>query len=277
MTLLDDHVVLITGSGSGLGLGIARHFQQEGAQLALLEYDADKVTTLRDEFGDDVVVVHGDVRSLDDLERCRDEIVARFGRLTAVVGAQGIWDGNVRLRDIPANRVDSLLDEVFAVNVKGYALTARVFLDLLDAEQGALVLTCSQAAFAADGGGIAYTASKGAVRSLVNQLSFELAPRIRVNAVAPTGIANSQLRGRAALDLQDSKQSDIPADAFRQQFEWLAPMQHMPSPEEYGPLYAFLASRQNTIMTGQTVLADQGSLNRALISMGDLLAAMPSA
>ena len=277
MTLLDDHVVLITGSGSGLGLGIARHFQQEGAQLALLEYDADKVTTLRDEFGDDVVVVHGDVRSLDDLERCRDEIVARFGRLTAVVGAQGIWDGNVRLRDIPANRVDSLLDEVFAVNVKGYALTARVFLDLLDAEQGALVLTCSQAAFAADGGGIAYTASKGAVRSLVNQLSFELAPRIRVNAVAPTGIANSQLRGPAALDLQDSKQSDIPADAFRQQFEWLAPMQHMPSPEEYGPLYAFLASRQNTIMTGQTVLADQGSLNRALISMGDLLAAMPSA
>jgi len=277
MTLLDDHVVLITGSGSGLGLGIARHFQQEGAQLALLEYDDDKVRTLRDEFGDDVVVVHGDVRSLDDLERCRDEIVARFGRLTAVVGAQGIWDGNVRLRDIPANRVDSLLDEVFAVNVKGYALTARVFLDLLDAEQGALVLTCSQAAFAADGGGIAYTASKGAVRSLVNQLSFELAPRIRVNAVAPTGIANSQLRGPAALDLQDSKQSDIPADAFRQQFEWLAPMQHMPSPEEYGPLYAFLASRQNTIMTGQTVLADQGSLNRALISMGDLLAAMPSA
>ncbi|MEU0312110.1 SDR family oxidoreductase [Nocardioides sp. NPDC006273] len=277
MTLLDDHVVLITGSGSGLGLGIARHFQQEGAQLALLEYDDDKVRTLRDEFGDDVVVVHGDVRSLDDLERCRDEIVARFGRLTAVVGAQGIWDGNVRLRDIPADRVDSLLDEVFAVNVKGYALTARVFLDLLDAEQGALVLTCSQAAFAADGGGIAYTASKGAVRSLVNQLSFELAPRIRVNAVAPTGIANSQLRGPAALDLQDSKQSDIPADAFRQQFEWLAPMQHMPSPEEYGPLYAFLASRQNTIMTGQTVLADQGSLNRALISMGDLLTTMPRA
>jgi len=245
--------------------------------LALLEYDAAKVETLKEGFGDEVVVVHGDVRSIADLERCRDEIVARFGRVTAVVGAQGIWDGNVRLRDIPADRVDSLLDEVFAVNVKGYALTARVFLDLLDAEQGALVLTCSQAAFAADGGGIAYTASKGAVRSLVNQLSFELAPRIRVNAVAPTGIANSQLRGPAALDLQDSKQSDIPADAFRQQFEWLAPMQHMPSPEEYGPLYAFLASRQNTVMTGQTVLADQGSLNRALISMGDLLATMPSA
>jgi NAD(P)-dependent dehydrogenase (short-subunit alcohol dehydrogenase family) len=277
MQLLNDHVVLITGSGSGLGLGIARHFRDEGATLALFEYDESKVAALRDEFGDGVLVVHGDVRSIMDLTRCRDEVVERFGRLTAIVGAQGIYDGNVRLADIPVERVDTLLDEVFAVNVKGYALTARIFFDLLEAEEGAFVLTCSQAAFAADGGGVAYTASKGAIRALVNQLSFEFAPRVRVNAVAPSGIANSQLRGPAALDMQDFKQSDIPADIFRQQFEWLAPLQHMPSPEEYGPLYAFLASRHNRVMTGQTVLADSGALNRALISIGDLIPTMPGA
>ncbi|MFE9322441.1 SDR family oxidoreductase [Nocardia sp. NPDC052278] len=277
MQLLDDHVVLITGSGSGLGLGIARYFRDEGATLALFEYDESKVSKLRDEFGDDVLVVHGDVRSIADLTRCRDEVVGRFGRLTAIVGAQGIYDGNVRLADIPVERLDTLLDEIFAVNVKGYALTARIFFDLLDAEQGAVVLTCSQAAFAADGGGVAYTASKGAIRALVNQLSFEFAPRVRVNAVAPSGIANSQLRGPAALGLQDSLQSDIPADAFRQQFEWLAPLQHMPSPEEYGPLYAFLASRHNRVMTGQTVLADSGALNRALMSTAELMATMPGA
>lgn len=277
MQLLNDHVVLITGSGSGLGLGIARHFRDEGATLALFEYDESKVAKLRDEFGDDVLVVHGDVRSIADLTRCRDEVVRRFGRLTTVVGAQGIYDGNVRLTDIPVERVDTLLDEVFAVNVKGYALTARIFFDLLEAEEGAVVLTCSQAAFAADGGGVAYTASKGAIRALVNQLSFEFAPRVRVNAVAPSGIANSQLRGPAALGMQDFKQSDIPADIFRQQFEWLAPLQHMPSPEEYGPIYAFLASRHNRVMTGQTVLADSGALNRALISIGDLIPTMPGA
>jgi cis-2,3-dihydrobiphenyl-2,3-diol dehydrogenase len=277
MQLLNDHIVLITGSGSGLGLGIARHFRDEGATLALFEYDESKVATLRDEFGDDVLVVHGDVRSIADLTRCRDEVVRRFGRLTTVVGAQGIYDGNVRLTDIPVERVDTLLDEVFAVNVKGYALTARIFFDLLEAEEGAVVLTCSQAAFAADGGGVAYTASKGAIRALVNQLSFEFAPRVRVNAVAPSGIANSQLRGPAALGMQDFKQSDIPADVFRQQFEWLAPLQHMPSPEEYGPIYAFLASRHNRVMTGQTVLADSGALNRALISIGDLIPTMPGA
>jgi cis-2,3-dihydrobiphenyl-2,3-diol dehydrogenase len=277
MHLLSDHVVLITGAGSGLGLGIARHFHNEGAQLTLFEYDEAKVVTLREEFGDAVLVVHGDVRSIADLTRCRDEIVERFGRLTAVVGAQGIYDGNVRMTDIPVERLDTLFDEVLSINVKGYVLTARIFVDLLEASGGAIVLTCSQAAFAADGGGIAYTASKGAVRSLVNQLSFELAPKIRVNAVAPTGIANSQLRGPAALDLQNSKQSDIPVDMFRQEFEWLAPMQRLPSPEEYGPLYAFLASRHNHIMTGQTVVADQGALNRALMSMSELLERKPEA
>ena len=59
----------------------------------------------------------------------------------------------MRLADIPVERVDTLLDEVFSINVKGYVLTARIFLDLLEAEGGAVVLTCSQAVFAADGGG----------------------------------------------------------------------------------------------------------------------------
>ncbi|WP_327100368.1 SDR family oxidoreductase [Nocardia vinacea] len=273
---LDDHVVLVTGGGSGLGLGLTRYFTDIGAQVIVLEYDVNKVKALQAEFGDRVLAVVGDVRSVADLQHCRDVIVERFGRLSAVVGTQGISDGVVRVEDMTAEHIDALFDEVFGVNVKGYMLTAKVFLELLRADRGAIVLTASQAAYAADGGGIVYTASKGAVTSLVNQLSFEFAPEIRVNAVAPTGIGKSELRGPETLHLQDSKQSDS-ADVFREQFEWLAPMQHLPDPEEYGPLYAFLASRQNQIMTGQTVIADQGALNRALISMGDLIKRMPKA
>ena len=96
-----------------------------------------------------------------------------------------------------------------------------------------------------------------------------------VNAVAPTGIAKSQLRGPKSLGLDHFKQSDIPADAFRHEFEWLTPLRHLPAPEEYGPLYAYLASRQNVVMTGQTVLADSGTLNRALMSQVALVKSMP--
>jgi NAD(P)-dependent dehydrogenase (short-subunit alcohol dehydrogenase family) len=265
MKVLSEHVVLLTGGGSGLGLGLARHCLEEGARVAIFEISAEKVARLREEFGPDVLVVQGDVTRLADLRACREAILSRFGRLDALIGAQGIFDGNVPLLEMPEERLDALFDEVMHVNVKGYLLSARVFFDLLRASEGAMVLTTSTAAYAADGGGAVYSASKGAVRSLVNQLAFEFAPHVRVNAVAPAGIANSQLSGPRSLGLQTHKQSDIAEEAFLSMFRSISLLKELPTPEDHGPLYAFLASRQNRIMTGQTVVADQGMLNRAVL------------
>ncbi|MEV6161899.1 SDR family oxidoreductase [Streptomyces sp. NPDC052052] len=268
MQMLDNHVVLITGGGSGLGLGIARHFIGEGAQVAIMEISADKLTGLKAEFGDDALLVQGDVTRTEDLAACRQAVLDRFGRIDALVGAQGIFDGNIPLRDVPLDRVGSLFDEVFHVDVLGYILAAKVFVDDLEKTGGSIVLTSSTAAYAADGGGLFYTAAKGAVRSVVNQLAFEFAPRVRVNGVAPSGIANSQLRGPRALGLENNKQSDIPKEDFESQFLSLALLPTLPTPEDYAPLYAYLASRHNTTMTGQTIVADQGVFNRAVISNG---------
>lgn len=265
MQLLKDDVVLVTGGGSGLGLGVARYCRAEGAKVAIFEVSAEKVRLLQEEFGSEVLVVQGDVTKVDDLRACRDAIVQRYGKLDALIGAQGIFDGNVPLMETQIERIDSLFDELFQVNVKGYILSAHVFHDLLKASQGAVVLTTSTAAYAADGGGVVYTATKGAIRSLVNQLAFEFSPDVRVNAVAPAGIANSQLRGPKALGLEEQKQSDIPKDAFLSMFKSLSLLQELPTPEDHGPIYAFLASHHNKIMTGQTVVADQGLLNRAVL------------
>lgn len=266
MLMLKDHIVLITGAGSGLGLGLARYFLEEGAQLALFEVSAAKVEGLRAEFGDKVLVHQGDVTSIADILACKDAIAARYGRLDALVCAHGIFDGMVRVKDTPIEKLEALFNEVFSINVKGNFLLARAFIDMLDKTLGAIVLTASSAAFAADGGGLAYTASKGAVRSTVNQLAYEFSPRVRVTAVAPSGIANSQLRGPEALGMEKQLQSDIPKDMFLEGFKRLALLPELPTPEEHGPLYAFLASRNNKIMTGQTVLADQGVLNRQLLT-----------
>lgn len=265
MQLLKDHVVLVTGGGSGLGLGVARHCRAEGAEVVIVDVSAEKVAQLRTEFGTEVLVMQGDVTRLADLRGCREAIVERYGRLDALIGVQGIFDGNVPLCEVPEERLDSLFDEIMHVNVKGYLLSARVFFDLLQASQGAIVLTTSTAGYAADGGGAFYTASKGAIRSLVNQLAFEFSPNVRVNGVAPAGIANSQLQGPKTLGLADQKQSDIPKDAFLSMFRSLSLLQELPTPEDHGPLYAFLASKANRIMTGQTVVADQGLLNRAVL------------
>ncbi|WP_411733443.1 SDR family oxidoreductase [Paeniglutamicibacter sp.] len=266
MQLLENHVVLITGGGSGLGLGVARHCLAEGAEVAILEVSPGKVADLEAEFGDRVLVRQGDVRSIDDLQAMRAAVEKRFGKLNALIGTQGVFDGNLPLAETPLEKIPSLFDELFQVNVLGYILSAKIFVDLLEQNDGAIVLTSSTAAYAADGGGLFYSASKGAVRSVVNQLAFEFAPRVRVNGIAPSGIANSQLAGPRSLGMDHMKQSDIPKENFLAQFQELMPLKHLPTPEEYGWLYAFLASGRNTLMTGQTIVADQGLFNRAVLT-----------
>jgi NAD(P)-dependent dehydrogenase (short-subunit alcohol dehydrogenase family) len=89
---------------------------------------------------------------------------------------------------------------------------------------------------------------------------------IRVNGVAPAGIARSQLRGPASLGMDGFKQSDIPEDAFLAKFRSISLLQELPEPEDYALPYIFLASKQNLIVTGQTWVADQGLLNRTVLS-----------
>lgn len=266
MQVLEGHVVLVVGGGSGLGLGVVRHCLAEGAQVAVLEVSAQKVDQLREEFGPHVLAIRGDVTALADLEAARSQVLDTYGRVDAVIACQGIFDGHVPIRDIEPDRLATLFDEVFHVNVLGHLLLARVFHDALAAQQGALVLTSSTAAYAADGGGAVYTATKGAIRSLVGQLAHEFAPEVRVNGVAPAGIAGSKLAGPGALGLSGSTQDTIPPDAFLQTFRRVSLLQELPTAEDYGPVYAFLASRHNTIMTGQTIVADQGLLNRAVLT-----------
>jgi NAD(P)-dependent dehydrogenase (short-subunit alcohol dehydrogenase family) len=265
MTILRDHVTLITGSGSGLGLGLAHSFREQGAELALLEVVPAKVEALKAAFPD-ALILHGDATKLADVQAAQAAIAARFGRLDALVSVHGIFDGMIPLKDIAPERIDSLFDELFHINVKSNFLLARVFSDMLEESSGAIVLTTSNAAYAADGGGAFYTATKGALRSLVGQLAFEFAPKVRVNAVAPAGIAGSQLRGPEALGMEGQSQADIPKDAFLEVFRRVSLLAELPTPEDHGAIYAYLASHANKIMTGQTVVADQGLLNRAVLS-----------
>lgn len=266
MAMLENHIVLITGAGSGLGLGIARYFKTQGATVIVTDVSSAKLQQLEDEFPNPHTLLTCDVTRIADLQQCLNAIQQQYGQLHAVVGAQGIFDGNVAIKNISTERLDALFDELFHVNVKGYLLTAHVFADLLEANQGAMVFTTSTAAYAADGGGAVYTATKGAIRSLIQQLAFEYAPRIRVNGVAPAAIANSQLKGPKALNLDHQQQSDIPKDAFLNLFRSISLLQELPDAQDYGEIYAFLASQHNKVMTGQTIVADQGLLNRAVLS-----------
>ncbi len=269
MSGLSGAIVAITGGGSGLGLGLARYFIGEGAQVAIMEIAPAKVTTLRDEFGDAVFVAQGDVRSVTDLQAFHDGVIGRFGGVDALVGAQGIFDGNRPISDLPIDKVSAAFDEVMRINVLGYILSAITFRDSLAKRSGAIVLTASSnASYCADGGGLLYTASKHAVVGVVRQLAFEFAPYVRVNAVSPCGIAHSDLRGPQALGLESESQNDIPKNDFMAMIRKVTLLDHLPTGEEYGPAYGLLATPGARIMTGEVIMADQGLANRPIISAG---------
>jgi len=255
MGWLDDHRVLVTGAGSGLGRAIVERFVDEGARVGVLELDAAKAADLTATFGERVAVTIGDATVLADNQRAVAETVAAFGSLDVFIGNAGLWDYGVALDALPETRIDEAFDQIFGLNVKAYLLGAKAAVAELRQTRGSMVFTVSNAGFWPGGGGPLYVASKHAVVGLVKQLAYELAPDVRVNGVAP-GAMPTDLRGPAALGLDGVAFSTMPVDRIAEAFTALArPI----DPADYTGHYVLLASRDNSrTVTGSVHNCDGG-------------------
>ncbi len=194
MGWLEGKVALVTGGASGLGRAIVERFGEEGARVVILDRSRECSEELAARLGPNVAATIGDVTVLADNRRAVAEAVKHFGRLDIFVGNAGIWDFNMSLVDLPDDRIGEGFDELFSINVKGYLLGAKAAYQELAKTHGCIIYTVSNAGFYPCGGGPLYTASKHAVVGLIRQLAYELAPRIRVNGVAP-GAIPTDLRG----------------------------------------------------------------------------------
>jgi NAD(P)-dependent dehydrogenase (short-subunit alcohol dehydrogenase family) len=257
MGLLDGHVALVTGGGSGIGRGIVERFVAEGARVGVIDLSKPRLDELSSAFGESVVCVQGTVVSMEDNQSAVDTTVRTFGHLDTFIGNAAIFDAFARLVDIEVDRLGRAFDELFGVNVKGYLLGARAATDSLIESQGSIIFTASYASFHPAGGGSLYTSSKHAVAGLVRQLAYELAPKVRVNGVAP-GVAPTNLRGVSALG-QGVLESLHPDTAKA------LPLQFIPEPEDYASVFLFLAKKEfSKMVTGSIVVADSGLENRGL-------------
>ncbi|MEX2100004.1 MAG: 3-(cis-5,6-dihydroxycyclohexa-1,3-dien-1-yl)propanoate dehydrogenase [Acidimicrobiia bacterium] len=257
MGWLEGTTALVTGGGSGLGRAIVDRFVREGARVGALDRSADKIAELEADHGESVVGVVGDVTSLEDNERAVATVTETFGRLDTLVANAGIWDYFVSLADMPGDALGNAFDELFAVNVKGYLFGAKASLPALLETRGSMIFTASNASFYVAGGGPLYTASKHAVVGLVRQLAYELAPKIRVNGVAPGAMA-TDLRGPASLGLENQAISSV--EGIDDLIKSLVPLQFTPTPEDYVGHYVTLASRENSKATTGIVISCDGGI-----------------
>jgi 2,3-dihydroxy-2,3-dihydrophenylpropionate dehydrogenase len=241
---LEDKSALVTGGGSGLGRAITERFVHEGAQVTVMDRSRDKLEQLRADLGAAVTIITGDVTSSGDNVAAVAAALHAYGKLDVFIGNAGLWDFN---RPLLGSSIEDLargFDELFAVNVKGYLLGARASAEALRATRGSMIFTLSNASFFPAGGGPLYTASKHAGLGLVRQLAYELSPEIRVNGVAPGGMA-TDLRGPSSLGLDEKSISQ--AMPIQELLREHMALEIYIEPSDYAGAYVLLASTENSI------------------------------
>ena len=246
---LKGKVVLITGSGMGMGREASLLFAEEGARIVVADIDAkaaQQTVALVEKAGGQAVAVAGDVALEADVQRMVEEGMRRFGALHVLYNNAGVlWkdrDRSVLETD------DKWWDRVMAINLKSvFWVTKHGIPHLKAAGGGSIILMGSVSALAGfTRAQDAYTAAKGGLISLTKSLAIQFAKdQIRCNVIHP-GIVDTPL------------QAPYLTDAIRKEFETGIPLGRIAQPREIANVALFLASDESSFMTGAELVVDGG-------------------
>jgi NAD(P)-dependent dehydrogenase (short-subunit alcohol dehydrogenase family) len=186
--------VLVTGGGSGIGAGTARHFAAQGARVTISGRRADRIEAVAREIGPDCIAVAGDITRAADRARMVEAAVAHGGGLDALVSNAG----NMLRGPITDLSEQALLD-LFHSNVIAGMLLTGLAVPHLERRRGAVIFIGSVHNRRAFPGASPYAATKGAIEALTRVLAAELGSRnVRVNCVVP-GAVFTEINQRAGL------------------------------------------------------------------------------
>ncbi len=233
-----DRVAIITGSGQGIGAGIARTLGAAGARVVVNDLVADKVEQAEADMratGVDVVGVTADVSVAEGAEALVAGAVEAFGRVDILVNNVGI------ARDRYLSKMsEEDWDDVLRVNLKSQFLCCRAVSPLMMEQGYGRIVNVSSRAWLGGSGQANYAASKGAVVSLTRTLALEMARfGVTANCVAPALVDTPLFRG-----LKEEVQERLAKTV---------PMGRVGTPEDIGNAVLFLASEESSYVTGQTL------------------------
>ena len=180
---LNGDVAVITGAGSGIGEGTAHVLAKAGARIVCAgrrDAEINRVANDIREAGGEAIAVRTDVTVDDDVERLMQAAVDKWGRLDILVNNAGGSPLQAPLLELPREEWDRTL----ALNLTAVWNCTRVAVKLMG-EGGRVVNVSSIAAAQIVPNSGHYSAAKRGVNSLTESFAYELAPRIRVNAVLP--------------------------------------------------------------------------------------------
>jgi len=242
----EGRVAIVTGASRGIGLGIARRFVAEGGRVTVTARGADALAAAVEELGGQDVALGVPGKADDPEHRARavQATVETFGGVDVLVNNTGI---NPVAGPVTSIETSAIL-KIFGVNVAAaLAWVEQARRAGLGERPGAAVVNVASVAGLRPSPPIGiYGASKAALIHATAELALELAPRIRVNAVAPAVVKTV-----FATLLYEGREAEVAAGY---------PLGRLGVPDDVASVVAFLASDDAGWMTGQTLVVDGGLL-----------------
>ena len=236
---------LITGGGTGLGLGIAHAFVQAGARVVLTGRREDVLQQACAELGEAAAYRVNDIGELAALPGLVAGIETSFGPLDILVNNAGI-----NLKRPALEVTDEDVQRILHTNVTGlFALTREVARGMVARQAGSIIMITSMAALYGLSQVAPYSASKSAVLGMSRVLASDLSPHgVRVNCIAPGFIDSPMLR--KALDADTARQQKVLGRT---------PMGRYGQAEDIGHAAVYLASDAARFVTGVNLPVDGGN------------------
>jgi len=242
---LTERVAVVTGAGKGIGAGIAMALAEAGADVvcaartqASLEVVADRIRKL----GRRALVVPCDVNEQPQLDALAARTMETFGRVDVLVNNAGGAPPKPFLKTS-----EKAFEEAFHFNVtSGFQLSRLLVPHMQAGGYGSIVNISSALSHRVEKAFVAYGTSKAALNHLTELMAFELAPRVRVNAIAVGSIETEALS------------PFLSSGGLREKMEALTPLGRLGTPQDVAAMALYLASPASSWVTGKIFEVDGG-------------------
>ncbi|MEK5183698.1 3-oxoacyl-ACP reductase FabG [Solibacillus sp. FSL R5-0449] len=238
---LENKVAIITGGAGGIGLAAVKRFLEEGAKVAIVDYDKQQGEKIEAELGENVAFFAVDVSKLADVKEMVQQVVDRFGKIDILINNAGIT------RDATLVKMsEEDFEKVIQINLNGvYYCTQAVAPHMIAQGSGKIISTSSVSGVYGNFGQTNYAATKAAIIGMTKTWAKELGRKgINVNAVAP---------GFTATPMVEKMPEKV-----LQQMEGITSLQRLGKPEDIANAYLFLASDESSYITGHVLQVDGG-------------------
>jgi len=263
MFRLDGKVAVITGAGGVICSTLAKDMAGVGAKIALLDLSLERAQAAADiiiDAGGEAVAVEADVLSAESLEKAKETVLKKFGKIDILINGAGgnspkaTTNPDQSFFDLPADAIKW----VFDLNFMGTVLPTQVFGKLMaDQKAGCIINIASMASYRPLTKVLAYSSSKSAIVNYTEWMAVHFcqnySPEIRVNAIAPGFLLTEQ--NRFLLTTEDGGLTPRGDSVIRS-----TPMARFGRPDEMSGAVIYLCSDTASFVTG-TVLPIDGGFN----------------